>query len=39
MEAFGQLDLLVNNAGVAQPGKTLELTMDDWHWDGASSSS
>ena len=32
IEAFGQVDLLVNNAGVAQPGKTLELTLDDWHW-------
>ena len=26
IEAFGQVDLLVNNAGGAQPGKTLDLT-------------
>ena len=32
IEAFGQVDLLVNNAGVAQPGKTLEITLDDWNW-------
>jgi NAD(P)-dependent dehydrogenase (short-subunit alcohol dehydrogenase family) len=32
VEAFGQVDLLVNNAGAAQPGKTLEITLDDWNW-------
>ena len=32
VEAFGQVDLLVNNAGAAGPGKTLELTLDDWNW-------
>ena len=32
VEAFGQVDLLVNNAGAAQPGKTLESTLDDWNW-------
>ncbi len=30
--AFGHVDLLVNNAGVAQPGKSLEITLDDWNW-------
>ena len=32
VEAFGPVDLLVNNAGVAQPGKSLEITLDDWNW-------
>ena len=32
VEAFGHVDLLVNNAGVAQPGKSLEITIDDWNW-------
>ena len=32
VEAFGHVDLLVNNAGVAQPGKSLEITLDDWNW-------
>ena len=32
VEAFGQVDLLVNNAGAAGPGKTLEITLDDWNW-------
>jgi NAD(P)-dependent dehydrogenase (short-subunit alcohol dehydrogenase family) len=29
---FGQVDLLVNNAGVAKPTPLLESTIDDWHW-------
>ena len=31
-EAFGSVDLLVNNAGVAVPGKILDHTLDDWDW-------
>lgn len=31
-EAFGSVDLLVNNAGVAIPGKILDHTIDDWDW-------
>jgi NAD(P)-dependent dehydrogenase (short-subunit alcohol dehydrogenase family) len=31
-EAFGQVDLLVNNAGVAAPGPVLGNTLDDWNW-------
>jgi NAD(P)-dependent dehydrogenase (short-subunit alcohol dehydrogenase family) len=30
--AFGVVDLLVNNAGVAAPGSVLNNTMDDWNW-------
>lgn len=29
---FGEVHLLVNNAGVANPGKLLEISMDDWQW-------
>ncbi len=31
-DAFGKVDLLVNNAGVAKPTPLLESTIDDWHW-------
>jgi NAD(P)-dependent dehydrogenase (short-subunit alcohol dehydrogenase family) len=30
--AFGSVDLLVNNAGVASPGNVLGSTYDDWDW-------
>jgi len=30
--AFGSVDLLVNNAGVAVPASLLDSTMDDWNW-------
>jgi len=32
MEEFGQIDLLVNNAGVAIPGVIWELPIRDWEW-------
>jgi NAD(P)-dependent dehydrogenase (short-subunit alcohol dehydrogenase family) len=28
--AFGQLDALINNAGISQPVKTMEITPQDW---------
>src|SRR3546814_13789456 len=31
-EQFGGVDLLFNNAGVAQSGPIDETTMDDWQW-------
>ena len=31
MEAFGAADVLVNNAGVTQPVKTMDITEADWH--------
>ena len=31
-EAFGSVDLLVNNAGVMLSGKILDHTLDDWNW-------
>lgn len=31
-DAFGRVDLLVNNAGVASPGTVLGSTTDDWNW-------
>lgn len=30
IDSFGQIDLLVNNAGFAKPGKLLNLTPEDW---------
>ena len=30
LDAFGQLDALVNNAGISQPVKTMEITPKDW---------
>ena len=30
LDAFGQLDALVNNAGISQPVQTMELTAQDW---------
>jgi NAD(P)-dependent dehydrogenase (short-subunit alcohol dehydrogenase family) len=30
MAAYGQIDILINNAGVTQPVKFLEITPDDW---------
>lgn len=32
METFGQIDLLMNNAGVAIPGPVWELPLNDWEW-------
>lgn len=32
MEAFGQIDLLMNNAGVAILGNVWELPVNDWEW-------
>jgi NAD(P)-dependent dehydrogenase (short-subunit alcohol dehydrogenase family) len=29
---FGQVDVLCNNAGVFQAGRTWEPSLDDWHW-------
>jgi NAD(P)-dependent dehydrogenase (short-subunit alcohol dehydrogenase family) len=31
-EAWGGLDVLVNNAGVAAAGTAIETSMDDWKW-------
>lgn len=30
--AFGAVDLLVNNAGVAVPVPVMDTTLDDWNW-------
>ena len=30
VEAFGNVDILINNAGITQPVKTLEITDEDW---------
>jgi NAD(P)-dependent dehydrogenase (short-subunit alcohol dehydrogenase family) len=30
LDAFGQVDILLNNAGVTQPVKTMEITPADW---------
>jgi NADP-dependent 3-hydroxy acid dehydrogenase YdfG len=32
MAAWHQLDVLINNAGVASGGATLEASIDDWRW-------
>ena len=29
---FGQLDVMINNAGVTRPADILDLTEKDWHW-------
>ncbi len=31
IEAFGRIEILVNNAGITQPVKTLDITEADWH--------
>ena len=31
IEAFGQVDALVNNAGITQPVKVMDITEADWH--------
>src|SRR3954454_22366281 len=31
LEAFGKVDILLNNAGVTQPVKVAEITPEDWH--------
>ena len=31
-EHFGQVDVLVNNAGVFQGGLAWERSLEDWHW-------
>jgi len=32
MEKFGQIDLLVNNAGTAVPGPITDIPIEDWEW-------
>lgn len=32
MDAYGQIDLLFNNAGIAPAGDVLELPVIDWQW-------
>lgn len=30
IDAFGKIDILINNAGITQPVKTLDITGEDW---------
>jgi len=30
IDTFGQLNILVNNAGIATPGRTFDYTLEDW---------
>lgn len=32
MDAYGRIDLLINNAGVAIPGNVWEVPLRDWEW-------
>ncbi len=32
METYGQIDLLMNNAGIAVPGEVWKLPVRDWEW-------
>lgn len=32
MDTYGQIDLLMNNAGIAIPGPVWELPLNDWEW-------
>ena len=32
VSAWGRLDLMINNAGVAVSGPVVDVTLDDWHW-------
>ena len=32
MEKFGQIDLLINNAGIAFGGEVYELPSNEWEW-------
>ncbi len=31
LDRFGSVDILINNAGITQPVKTLDITEQDWH--------
>ncbi len=32
LDRFGRVDFLFNNAGVADPGRTQDTSMEDWRW-------